>query len=144
MKSLDEKWLWWGDVTSVSRDQFRSATETALAEIDQQIVVPNRSQASSPSEFYSETPLVLFDPQRQRVALLTGVYVVTAKSAEALSDLLKDGDFEVVNSFAHLQMAFLKPRKNPFNMNEVAAYLGQDGRVKTFEYEILKGNLVKN
>ncbi len=144
VSSLDAKWHWWTKTTAIFRANRQQGTEQALAEVEQRIIVNDKSLISSPAEFYMESPLVLFDPNRQRVALLTGVYVVTAKSEEDFSRLENDVNFEVVNSFAHLKVIYLIPRKSPFSLNEVVEFLNKDERVQSFEFEILKGNLVKN
>ncbi|MEK6775178.1 MAG: hypothetical protein AABY64_14655 [Bdellovibrionota bacterium] len=144
VSSLDKKWHWWSKTTAIFRSNRQQGAEQALAEVEQRVVVDDQSLMSSPSEFYMESPLVLFDPSRQRVALLTGVFIVTAKSEEDFSRLENDVNFEVVNSFSHLKVVYLKPRKSPFSLNEIVQFFNKDERVQSFEFEILKGNLVKN
>lgn len=145
LKSVDQKWKWWSDAAVITKNQGNSiAAGAVLAEVSQHLVIPRNSQGSSVDEFFPESPLVLFDPLKKRVGLLTGVYIIKARSLADMSELENDGQFEIVNAFSELRLLYVKPKKIPFNLSRVEEFLSRDGRVQSFEYEILKGNLVKN
>ncbi len=144
LKVVGQKWKWWANTGVVAKKDSSNASNKTLAEVSQHFVVPRSSQGSSPEEFFPDSPLVLFNPLKKSVGLLTGTYVITTKTENDFADLIQDENFEVINSFSHLRLVYLKPRKAPFNLSEVENALTADRRVQSFEYEILKGNLVKN
>jgi len=140
--SVNNKWQWWPKVSATHKTKLSPQSEV-LGEVDQHMIISSPEIYSTPQAFSSESPLVLYDSLRKRIGLLTGVFVVTAKNSQDLQSLESDELFSVVNSIAELNLVYLKPKKNSFDLNEVSNFLSHDPRVHNFEFEILRGSLVK-
>lgn len=141
---LDPNWRWAMNLSATPKSLYKGSLRDSFGEANNHILYENRVNASSANEFFIENPLVLYSPSRQKYALLTGIFIVTAQSSEDVEKILEDRNFEVVNSFADLRLIFLKPLQSPFNFNEYAQALRNDRRVSHVEYEMLTLNWVKN
>ncbi len=141
---LGSNWQWVVNLSAVPKHLYKGSLRDSFGEANNHILYENRVNVSSPDAFFSENPLVLYNQNRQKYGLLTGIFITTAKSAEDFKKILEDPNFEVVNSFQNLRLVFLKPVQSPFNFNEYALVLSADQRVSQVEYEILNMNWVKN
>ncbi len=144
ISQLDPNWQWVVNLSAIPKHLYKGSLRDSFGEANNHILYENRVNVSSPDEFFVENPLVLYNQNRQKYGLLTGIFIATAKSTEDFKKIIEDGSFEIVNSFANLRLIFLRPLQSPFNYNEYAQALRFDQRVSQVEYEILSMNWVKN
>lgn len=144
ISQLDSSWQWVVNLSAIPKHLYKGSLNDSYGEANNHILYENRQNVSSPDEFFIENPMILYNQNRQKYGLLTGVFIATAKSQEDFKRILEDKNYEVVNSFPNLHLVFLRPLHSPFSFNDYAQALRGDQRISQIEYEILNMNWVKN
>lgn len=94
--------------------------------------------------FSQQRPVVVIDPRRNSVGVVTGVFTVVLKSETSKNLLLENQNLKILNSFPEINTYFVTAAHQPFDIEEFQLFLKNEFEAESVKAEVLSRQYEKN
>ncbi|MDG0816000.1 hypothetical protein [Bdellovibrio svalbardensis] len=138
-----QDWKVWKGVSAVPKVSYQGSEGKELGSVGSFVVVENSNSVSDENHFYSQAPLAVFNPTRNRTGIVTGDISVTLQDAGDFESFVLDHDLKIKEVFPHLRLYYVAAGKEPVDLVALLTSLKNDPRVEKVNLEIVTQSYAK-